>query len=136
MNQSRKATLRQLAGSAWGVMLFLTLSAGQVHAHVVLDSPNGGEMLEAGSVAQIVWHDAVNHGPATYDLWYSISGPEGPWMVIDSGLERSGAQRTTYDWVVPDTPSDQVRLRVLQDNSEAQDYTDISDADLGFGVVL
>jgi len=130
MNQSRKATLRQLAGSAWGVMLFLTLSAGQVHAHVVLDSPNGGEMLEAGSVVQIVWHDAVTHGPANYDLWYSISGPEGPWMVIDSGLTPSGSANTTYDWVVPDTPSDQVRLQVLQNNSEAEDYSDISNSDL------
>jgi plastocyanin len=33
-------------------------------------------------------------------------------------------------WVVPDTPSDQVRLQVLQDNFGGQDYTDISDSDL------
>ena len=130
IHRSTMVTRRQLVGRRWGVALFLTLLAGQVHAHVVLDSPNGGEMLEAGSVAQIVWHDAVNHGPATYDLWYSISGPEGPWMVIDSGLERSGAQRTTYDWVVPDTPSDQVRLQVFQNNSQDEDYSDISDSDL------
>jgi PKD repeat protein len=77
-----------------------------------------------------VWHDTVNHGPATYDLWYSISGPEGPWIIIDSGLERSESTNTTYDWVVPDTPSDQVRLQVLQDNFGGQDYTDISDSDL------
>jgi hypothetical protein len=127
---SPRVTQRQLAGSAWGVILFLALFTGQVHAHVVLDSPNGGEMLEAGSVAQIVWHDAVNHGPANYDLWYSITGPEGPWMVIDSGLPRSGSGNTTYDWVVPDTPSNQVRLRVFQNNSEDEDYSDISDADL------
>jgi len=108
----------------------LTLLAGQVHAHVALDSPNGGEMLGAGSVAQIVWHDTVTHGPATYDLWYSISGSEGPWIVVDSGVERSGSTNTTYDWVVPDTPSDQVRLRVFQNNSEGQGYSDISDSDL------
>jgi plastocyanin len=121
---------RQFAVSAWGVILFLTLLTAQVHAHVALDSPNGGEVLETGSVAQIVWHDTVNHGPATYDLWYSISGPEGPWIIIDSGLERSESTNTTYDWVVPDTPSDQVRLQVLQDNFGGQDYTDISDSDL------
>ncbi len=84
-------------------------------------------MLEAGSVAQIVWHDSVNHGPATYDLWYSISGPEGPWIVIDSGLQRSGSANNTYDWVVPDTPSDEVRLRVFQNNSDDEDYSDTSD---------
>ena len=103
---------------------------GQSYAHVALDSPNGGEMLEAGSVTQIVWHDSVNHGPATYDLWYSISGPEGPWIVIDGGLERSGSTNETFDWVVPDTPSDQVRIQVLQNNSQDEDYTDKSDSDL------
>ena len=103
---------------------------GQAYAHVALDSPNGGEMLEVGSVTQIVWHDSVNHGPATYDLWYSISGPEGPWIVIDGGLERSGSTNETFDWVVPDTPSDQVRIQVLQNNSQDEDYTDKSDSDL------
>jgi len=92
---------RQLAGSAWGVTLFLTLFIGQVHAHVTLDFPNGGEVLEAGSVAQIEWHDVITHGSADYDLWYSTTGPDGPWIVIDSDLPPSGS----YDWVVPDTPS-------------------------------
>ncbi len=87
-------------------------------------------MLEAGSIAQVVWHDAVTHGPATYDLWYSISGPAGPWIIIDTGLERGGSTNETFDWVVPDTPSDQVRIQVLQNNSEAEDYSDASDSDL------
>ena len=129
IQRSGLVSRRQLAGSAWGVIIFLTLLAGQADAHVALDSPNGGETLEAGSVAQIVWHDTVNHGPATYDLWYSISGREGPWIVIDSGLERSGSANETFDWVVPDTPSDQVRIQVLQNNSQDEDYTDISDSD-------
>jgi hypothetical protein len=38
-------------------MLVLTLFTGQADAHVALDSPNGGEMLEVGSVAKVVWHD-------------------------------------------------------------------------------
>jgi hypothetical protein len=116
--------------SAYGVLLYSTLLTAQVHAHVVLDFPNGGEMLEVGSVVQVVWHDSVNHGPATYDLWYSISGPGGPWMIIDSGLERPESGNPTYNWIVPDTPSDQVRLQVLQNNSQDEDYSDISDADL------
>jgi hypothetical protein len=125
-----KAPRWKLAVDAGGVVLFLTLLTAPLHAHVVLDSPNGGEILEAGSVVQVVWHDSVDHGPATYDLRYSISGREGPWMIIDSALERQGSSQNRYDWVVPDTPSDQVRLQVLQDNSQGQDYTDISDADL------
>ena len=130
ISRSRMVTRRQLACGVWGGILFLAVLTGQAHAHVALDFPNGGEVLEAGSVAQIVWHDSVNHGPATYDLWYSISGPEGPWIVIDSGIERSGDGNTTHDWVVPDTPSNRVRLQVLQNNSQDEDYSDISDADL------
>jgi plastocyanin len=103
----------------------LTLFTGQAHAHVALDFPNGCEVLEAGSVTQIEWHDVITHGSADYDLWYSIAGPEGPWIVIDNNLPSSGS----YDWVVPDTPSNQVRVRVQQDNS-GMDYLDISDSDL------
>ncbi len=124
-HRSPMVSRRQLAGCVWGVTLFFMLFAGQVHAHVALDFPNGGEVLEAGSVTQIQWHDVVTHGSADYDLWYSTTGPEGPWIVIDSDLPPSGS----YDWVVPDTPSNQVRLRVQQDNSGA-DYLDISDSDL------
>ena len=76
--KSKVVKQRQVAGSGWGVILFLTLLSGQVDAHVALDFPNGGERLEAGSVVQIKWHDAVDHGPADYDLWYSITGPDGP----------------------------------------------------------
>lgn len=125
-----KASPSKLARAAAGVVFFLTLLAAPLHAHVVLDSPNGGEILEAGSVVQIVWHDAVDHGPATYDLWYSISGPAGPWMTIESGIERQQGSNNSYDWVVPDSPSDQVRLQVMQNNAEDQSYTDISDGDL------
>jgi hypothetical protein len=125
-----KASPWKLVLATAGVVILLTLLTAPLHAHVVLDSPNGGEILEAGSVVQVVWHDAVDHGPATYDLWYSISGAEGPWMMIDAGLERQGPSNETYDWVVPDSPSDQVRVQVTQNNAEYQSFTDISDGDL------
>jgi hypothetical protein len=134
--KSKMVTERQLAGSAWGVILFLTLLSGQVDAHVALDFPNGGERLEAGSVVQIKWHDAVDHGPADYDLWFSLTGPDGPWIDIASDIPRSGSAYTTYDWVVPDTPSNQVRLWVQQDNAEDRNYVDISDSDLAIASSL
>jgi hypothetical protein len=119
---------RHFAVGAFWVVLFLTLLTGQIHAHVALDYPIGGEVLEVGSVAQIAWFDVVAHGPADYDLWYSITGPDGPWIRIAQGIPRSGSTETTYDWVVPDTPSNHVRVRVSQNNAEV-DYYDISDAD-------
>jgi PKD repeat protein len=108
-------------------LLFVTvLLAGPAFAHVELDAPNGGEALEAGSVYRIMWHDTVDHGPADYDLWYSTTGSGGPWIDITEDVPRGPG---SYDWTVPDTPSDQVRVRVRQDNSGV-DYQDFSDEDL------
>jgi len=95
-------------------------------AHVTLDAPNGGETLDPGSVFTIVWHDTITHGPANYDLWYSTTGENGPWIEIIADLTPPG---NNYDWAVPNTPSAQVRVRVTQDN-EGPDYDDVSDADL------
>lgn len=108
-------------------MILGALAASTAVAHVALDAPNGGEVLEPGSVFTIVWHDVIYHGPANYDLWYSTTGPNGPWIVIVADI--TPGPSCTYDWTVPDTPSDEVRVMVRQDNSGA-DYTDVSDADL------
>jgi hypothetical protein len=115
----------RFAARVFCVVFFLTQLTAQAHAHAALDFPNGGEMLEVGSVTHIEWHAVVSRGAATYDLWYSTSGPAGPWIVFDYGLPPSGI----CDWVVPDTPSTQVRVRVRQDNVDG-DYFGISDSDL------
>lgn len=110
------------------------LIAAPAIAHVVLDAPNGGEILEPGSVFTIVWHDSVYHGPANYDLWYSTTGQDGPWIVIVANITPGGPMSSyDYEWTVPDTPSDHVRVRVQQDNSDT-DYVDISDMDLAIGI--
>lgn len=109
-------------------VLLAALAASPAAAHVALDAPNGGEQLAVGSVFTIQWHDVINHGPANYDLWYSITGPAGPWLEIVADLDPAQSDYQ-YDWTVPDTPSETVRVRVRQDN-QAMDYQDISDADL------
>lgn len=129
--QRRTTSTSTCAGwfAALSAALLLTLAAGPAFAHVELDAPNGGEVLEAGSVISIRWHDVISHGPANYDLSYSTTGPEGPWipiaqnLVFDSGLY-------SFDWIVPSAPSDHVRVRVIQDNEETFNYNDVSDAGL------
>ena len=111
-----------------GVLLCLVLGTGSAAAHVALDLPNGGEILQVGSVYTIMWHDTVQHGPARYHLWYSTTGPNGPWHGIAFDLTFSSA-RYSDEWTVPDIPSDQVRIMVEQDN-EGTDYDDMSDANL------
>jgi PKD repeat protein len=112
-------------------LLLLVLPATPASAHVAIADPDGGERLEVGSSYTIRWFDTVTHGPADYDLWYSVSGPQGPWIEIAADLTPApGADETySYDWLVPDAPSEQVRIRVRQDNA-GTDYEDMSNADL------
>ncbi len=111
-----------------------TLAAGpSARGHVTLLSPNGGEILVAGSEVEIRWMLDIPHPQHNWDLWYSVSGPNGPWlelaMDVPTGSEAPGSIHT-YDWTVPDVASSQVRLRVRQDLVAFGDFYDASDADL------
>ena len=67
-----------------------------------------------------------------WDLWYSVTGPGGPWIEIAADLppgDISAGSIHTYDWTVPGLESNQVRVRVRQDN-DGTDYEDVSDGDL------
>ncbi|MEM7309574.1 MAG: hypothetical protein AAF682_23060 [Planctomycetota bacterium] len=97
-------------------------------AHVELLSPTGGEVLQAGTTAVIQWQVAVEHDTENWDLWYSTTGPAGPWVVVAADLPKgdvSTGALHSFAWAVPDTPSLDVRVRVRQDNSDA-DYEDVS----------
>ena len=99
-------------------------------AHVNLDAPNGGQVLEVGSVYTVTWHIVIAHTPQNWDLWYSTNGPDGPWTPIQLDVPPgSGAVESvhTYDWtILAEAVSDQVRVRVRMDNI-GTDYEDISD---------
>lgn len=103
--------------------------ARSLRAHVKLDNPNGGERLQIGSVFTIRWHIQINHNLQNWDLWYSTTGANGPWIPIVMDLPASAR---SYQWNVQTVPakfSSRVRVRVRMDNS-GQDYEDISDGDL------
>ncbi len=62
-----------------GVVLALMTPA---YAHLEVDTPNGGETLEVGSVVPITWHITIAHNSQNWDLWYSTQGPDG-WTPIE-----------------------------------------------------
>lgn len=106
--------------------------AGNAKAHVTLSDPNGGEVLEVGSIYTIRWSNAIPHDIQNWDLWYSSTGAGGPWIVIAMNLpagDPSIGSIHTYDWTIPDNQSNQIRVRVRQDNS-GTDYEDTSKNDL------
>jgi PKD repeat protein len=110
------------------VVTAVLLATVNAFAHVELDTHTGDEQLAVGSTTTIKWHDTVAHGPADYDLWYSVTGSDGPWISIAENLTPT-TNPYSHEWTVPDAPSDMVRVRVRQDNA-GTDYYDVSDMDL------
>ena len=47
----------------------LASSVTAAHAHVTLDDPNGGEVLEVGSVFTIKWRINIAHNLQNWDLY-------------------------------------------------------------------
>lgn len=108
--------------------LGLILSCASARAHVSLDAPTGGEVVTVGSTIEIRWHVAIAHNTQDWDLWYSTTGPNGPWIPLATDLPpgdiSSGAQHT-FVWRVPAGLSGTIHVRVRQDNT-GTDYFDIS----------
>ena len=119
------------------VTTFLTviavcLLAGAVSAHVNLLLPDGGEELPAGSIYEITWTVTIQHSLVDWDLYYSTTGVGGPWLPIEENIpggDASAGSIHTYQWVVPDEISGNVRVRIVQDNVTT-DYEDFSGSDL------
>ncbi len=110
-----------------GLVLVL---ASPAHGHIELNVPNGGEVLEAGSVFTISWRIAIAHNLQNWDLWFSTdNGMNWTPIVVDlpPGSSALGSVHA-YDWIVPNCPSDQARVRVRMDNS-GTDYFDESDTE-------
>ncbi len=108
----------------------LLAGVGPAYGHVRLIVPNGGERLDVGSVFTIRWTIVIQHFQLNWDLWYSTTSSTGPWtpiaMDLPPGSPGVGSVHT-YDWLIPNTPSRRVWVRVRMDNA-GMDYYDVSDA--------
>lgn len=76
--------------------------------------PRQGELFHGGSIQVIRWLAAqIGGDEATITLEVSVSGPQGPWTSIATGLPDSGH----HQWIVPHAYSDQAHLRVTLSQS-------------------
>ena len=103
--------------------------------HVFLMAPTGNDELEVGSTYEITWQITIPHDTENWDLYYSNTSQNGKWIPIAIDLplgDNSQNSIHTYDWVVPDMPSDTVWVRVVMDNTGG-DYDDTND--LPFSIV-
>jgi len=97
-------------------------------AHVRVDAPNGGEILQSQSIFTIEWVDTINHGTGvTYEIELSTDGGT-TWVQVVNGLPYTGGT-SAYDWLVPNLDTDQARIRVTMHVSATTTYDDTSDAD-------
>jgi len=106
------------------------LMATTAFGHVHLLTPTGNDILDSGSQYEISWQITIPHSTLNWDLYYSTTTLKGPWLPIAIDLplgDNSQNSIHTYDWIVPDTPSDTVWVRVVMDNTNGF-YDDTNDA--------
>jgi Leucine-rich repeat (LRR) protein len=86
---------------------------------IVVTSPNGGEIWEAGSSQNITW---ISSG-ITRDVKIDYSTDGGTsWTVIVPSLDNDG----TFGWVVPDVPSENCLVRISESDVD-EGLWDVSD---------
>ena len=111
--------------------MFACFVSSPARGHMSLSLPNGGEVLQVGSVYAITWVVDIPHDLQNWDLWYSTDRGAS-YIPIEMDLPPGdGTQGAihTYDWTIPNTPSTQVRVRVRMDNTGFE-YLGESGADL------
>ena len=121
----RKACGRGARSTGFAVVVTFLASTG-AQAHVVLDSPLGGESLIGGFPFTVEWRVTDPHDTENWDLWYSTSGSQGPWLDIATDLPMGdisfGAQHS-FVWLVPNMDIPAAWVRVRQDNGSTDYYS-------------
>jgi hypothetical protein len=111
------------------LLLILTLfSFSFVEAHVNLNSPQGGETYIPGDTVIIEWQIEISHNVNNWDLSVSYDGGLN-YEELEFNIPSTGTNVglvVTYEWIVPNNPGNQVRIRVVMDNM-GTDYNDNSE---------
>ena len=89
---------------------------------VTVTDPNGGEVLNAGTVYTITWNATDNVGVTQVDLYYSFDGGTN-YDPIDNLAGNPGS----YAWTVPNTPSTQCLVKIYAYDAANNEDWDVSD---------
>jgi len=89
---------------------------------VTVTAPNGGEVLNIGTVYTITWDATDNVGVASTDVDYSYDGGAN-WYDVADLTGNPGS----YDWTVPNTPSTQCLVKVTCFDAATNSGFDVSD---------
>ena len=102
---------------------FPSQSGDSIPPSIEVLSPNGGEDMQAYELIQITWNASDNVGVSAIDLYYSITGPAGPFTPIAIGEANDGA----YTWEVPPEPTTDGRIRIVARDASFNSAEDLSD---------
>ena len=93
---------------------------GEPVSSITVTAPNGGEGLIIDSTYEITWHSTGTIN--LVDIEYSTDNGSN-WINIAVSFPNNGS----YNWTVPDTPSDKCLIRVRGNDSDKGPW-DVSDA--------
>jgi len=114
-----------------GLVSFLIVFAlGNTFAHVLLDSPKGGENFDPNEIVEIRWRILVEHEIENWDLYFSPDGGD-TWEELAIDLP---ATQLSFTWTVPDIVASNARIRIVMDN--VLDNYDNESTDFAIGVYI
>lgn len=122
-----------LRGRRWLLLGFAVVGVTPpAAAHVIINSPNGGETLTAGTTHSIAWEPAVAaHDTQRFEVFFSMASAGGPWTSIAGNVppgDLAVGSQHTLAWTVPNVSDGSAWIRVRQENLADADYEDVSDA--------
>jgi hypothetical protein len=91
---------------------------------VTVNSPNGGESYDGGSMQTITWNATDNLGVTTVDIYLSVNGGSTYPFTVATGETNDG----TYDWPVERVNSANCLIKVVAHDDALNDGIDESDA--------
>ncbi|MFA4956985.1 MAG: VWA domain-containing protein [Candidatus Methanoperedens sp.] len=91
---------------------------------ITLNQPNGGETWTVGSTQNITWVASGGTGSLSTSLYYSITGVNGTYTQIATGLPNTGS----YAFTVPNAPSTDVFVKAVVTDSALNVASDTSNA--------
>lgn len=103
--------------------MLAVLASLQIHAHVDLNYPLGGEEFSPGDTVNITWTETVKHNTFNWDLFISTDGGQARTPL----MEDIPLEILYYQWIVPNMPGVEVRIKIVQDNEKA-DYSSSSES--------
>lgn len=90
---------------------------------VAVTSPNGGESWFANDSHAITWTATDSSGVDSLSLYYSVDGGQN-FIEIASGEPND----SSYDWTVPDTPTDSAMVMIIAYDAHMNAAADTSDS--------